>query len=267
MEQHDEKLFAIGELARKAGVTVRTLQYYDKCGLLFPHYSEGGRRLYNRDDVIRLQQILFFKSFGFSLDEIRDRLLPAKSADELERILNKQHELLTAQISQIQKVADMMKKAIVEIKADEEIEVDKLITIMEVMQQGNPYAFILRYFRNDQFKYLQDRFTSAEEAADFTHQMEKLFADMMALYKKGADPVGPDGQNLAARWWKMVVAFTGGDTTLLNTLISAGTDVDNWPGEAGELKQATKIFLERALSEYFQKNDIQLFEKEMAKNG
>lgn len=56
MGNEHKQFFTVGELARKCGVTVRTLQYYDKSGLLGPSgYSEGGRRMYSRRDIIRLQ--------------------------------------------------------------------------------------------------------------------------------------------------------------------------------------------------------------------
>ena len=49
----------VGELAKKMGTTVRTLQYYDKEGLLSPSSeSEGGRRLYTDKDMVKLHQIL-----------------------------------------------------------------------------------------------------------------------------------------------------------------------------------------------------------------
>ena len=55
----------VGEIAKKMGVTVRTLQYYDKEGLLSPSAeSEGGRRLYTDRDLIMLHQILSLKSLG-----------------------------------------------------------------------------------------------------------------------------------------------------------------------------------------------------------
>lgn len=61
-----ERLFTIGEAAKLMRTTVRTLQYYDKKGLLKPSYfSNGGRRLYNAKDIIRLHQILSFKYLGF----------------------------------------------------------------------------------------------------------------------------------------------------------------------------------------------------------
>ena len=58
-------------------VTVRTLQHYDKEGLLSPSAtSDGGRRLYTDKDIVKLHQILSLKHLGFSLDDIRNRLIP-----------------------------------------------------------------------------------------------------------------------------------------------------------------------------------------------
>ena len=62
----------VGEAAKKTGVTVRTLQYYDREGLLSPSAeSEGGRRLYTDKDLVMLHQIISLKSLGFSLDDIK----------------------------------------------------------------------------------------------------------------------------------------------------------------------------------------------------
>lgn len=266
MEMHEEKLFTVGELARTAGVTVRTLQYYDQYGLLNPKYSEGGRRLYNRYDVIRLQQILFLKSLDFSLEEIRDRLLPVQSAVELERILIRQNEVLLAEISRLQEVAGMIKKAINETQAGGEIGIDKFVAIMELMQQGKPY-FILRYFGNDQVKHLQNCFDNPNQAIEISRRWDEIFAELIELYRKGADPAGPEGQELASRWWEMVKAFTGDNRVLLETLMTAGRDIDNWPGETGELKQAIKIYLQRALAMYFGTNGIQLSKREEERDG
>ena len=67
----------VGEVAKKMDVTVRTLQHYDKEGLLSPSaMSEGGRRLYTDKDIVKLHQILSLKHLGFTLDDIRDKLIP-----------------------------------------------------------------------------------------------------------------------------------------------------------------------------------------------
>ena len=61
----------VGELARRTGLSVRTLHHYDAIGLLSPsHRTEAGHRLYAADDAVRLQQILSLRQLGFSLEEV-----------------------------------------------------------------------------------------------------------------------------------------------------------------------------------------------------
>ncbi len=66
-----EMVYTVQQLARLAGVSVRTLHYYDQIGLLSPTgRSPGGYRQYSEDAVVPLQQIMFFRELGFSLDDI-----------------------------------------------------------------------------------------------------------------------------------------------------------------------------------------------------
>jgi len=69
------KAYTISQLAKMAGVSVRTLRHYDQIGLLKPSSrTEAGYRLYERQDLLRLQQILFFRELDFPLSEIQDIL-------------------------------------------------------------------------------------------------------------------------------------------------------------------------------------------------
>ena len=86
-----ENFMTVGELAKKMGTTVRTLQYYDKEGLLSPTTeSEGGRRLYTHKDMIKLHQILSLKSLGFSLADIKNKLISLDTPEEVATVLNEQ---------------------------------------------------------------------------------------------------------------------------------------------------------------------------------
>ena len=83
----------ISEAARLTGVTVRTLHYYDKIGLLKPSaVTDAGYRVYSTDDLVRLQQILFFRELDFPLEDIRAIL--QDPAYDRQSALRKQRELL-----------------------------------------------------------------------------------------------------------------------------------------------------------------------------
>jgi len=66
------KGYTVKKLAETAGVSVRTLHYYDDIGILEPEFrTANGYRYYSGDSIIRLQQIMFFRELDFSLQEIK----------------------------------------------------------------------------------------------------------------------------------------------------------------------------------------------------
>lgn len=79
----DGREYGIRELSELAGVSARTLRYYDEIGLLKPSYvNEAGYRFYGRAEVNLLQQILFYRERGFGLKKIQ-RILYQEHFDTL----------------------------------------------------------------------------------------------------------------------------------------------------------------------------------------
>lgn len=92
----------IGEVAKKMRITVRTLQYYDKEGLLSPSAeSEGVRRLYTDKDLVTLHQILSLKSLGFSLDDIKRRLISLETPTDVAAALTEQADSIREKKEQL----------------------------------------------------------------------------------------------------------------------------------------------------------------------
>lgn len=70
--------YPIKQVSEASGATVRALQHYDRIGLLRPvSRSASGYRLYQEEDLLRLQQVLLLKSMGFGLKEIASMLADA----------------------------------------------------------------------------------------------------------------------------------------------------------------------------------------------
>ncbi len=102
--------YSVGQVAGFAGVTVRTLHHYDAIGLLAPsERSHAGHRRYGDADLDRLQQILFYRELGFPLDEVAI-LLDDPEADPRAH-LRRQHDLLTARIERLTKMAAAVEHA------------------------------------------------------------------------------------------------------------------------------------------------------------
>jgi MerR family transcriptional regulator, thiopeptide resistance regulator len=93
--------YTVGEVARVAGVTVRTLHHYDEIGLLTPGgRTAAGYRLYDHADLVRLQRILGYRALGFALDKI-GAILDDPDVDPLQH-LRGQHALLGEHIAVLQ---------------------------------------------------------------------------------------------------------------------------------------------------------------------
>ncbi len=92
-------MLSIKEVKKRTGVTVRTLRYYDQIGLLPPaDKTEGGHRLYGEKELIKLQEIQFLKSLGFSLHEIKEMLSNERDweeclQDQLDYVSNEKRKL------------------------------------------------------------------------------------------------------------------------------------------------------------------------------
>jgi DNA-binding transcriptional MerR regulator len=122
----------IGELAKRAGLTVRTLHHYDNIGLLSPSSrSENGFRMYDQDDVIRLQRIQTLKQFGCSLSVIRTFL--ADSQASLNEIIAHQISVLDDQMQRITTLRNRLLRLNEQISRGDSTCLPDWLTILEVM--------------------------------------------------------------------------------------------------------------------------------------
>jgi DNA-binding transcriptional MerR regulator len=86
--------YTVQKLGSLAGVSTRTLRYYDEIGILKPaRINSSGYRIYGQAEVDRLQQILFFREFGISLDRIKE-ILTAPSFDSAAALKEHREKLL-----------------------------------------------------------------------------------------------------------------------------------------------------------------------------
>lgn len=101
----------IGEMARRAGVSVRTLRHYDAIGLLAPsETTQAGYRLYDEKSLARLEQILYFRELGFALEEIAAMVnRPDYDATDAMR---RQRELLCMQRTRLDAMIERLDEAI-----------------------------------------------------------------------------------------------------------------------------------------------------------
>src|SRR5262245_20681517 len=218
----------VGELARRTGLTIRTLHHYDEIGLLKPSlHTEAGYRLYTAADIARLQQVLSLRQLGFSLEEVRDCLdRPGFSPLEVIRLhvarLREQIDLQRKLCERLEALAEHFRTA-GEVSADEFLFTIKVMTMIE------------KYYTPEQLQQLEELRQAGgpemEEAIQKAPQMwADLFADVKSAMEAGIPPEDPRAQELAKRWLALVTAFTGGDPGIYNSLRSMYENEDNVMG-------------------------------------
>jgi len=108
--------YSINKLSKLAGVSTRTLRYYDEIGLLSPKRVSNGYRIYSKTEVDLLQQILLFRELGISLEEIK-KIVYAKEYDRISALQGHLSELV-AKREQIETLIANVEKTIAESRGE-----------------------------------------------------------------------------------------------------------------------------------------------------
>jgi DNA-binding transcriptional MerR regulator len=203
----------VGELAKRTGLTVRALHYYDEIGLLKPSlHTESGHRLYTAVDIARLQQVLSLRQLGFTLDEIRDCLdRPSFSPMEVIRL---HVARLPDRIARQRWLCERLEAIAAQLDAAEEVSADTFIrTIQEI-------TMIESYYTPEQLDALKKRGEQLgqERIEQSQEEWAELIAQVRTEMDKGTDPSAPEVQEMARRWMALVNAFTGGDPGIERSL-------------------------------------------------
>ncbi len=242
-------MMTVHEVSKLAGVSIRTLQYYDKIGLLRPSgYTDAGYRLYDDAELERLQQILLFRELEFPLKDIK-AIMDSPDFDR-DKALEQQIELLT------------LKKE----------HLDNLIKFaLGIKMLGVKYMKFSAFDRSkfDEYaKQAKEQWENTPEYKEFTEKSKnktdeenKLLADrFMLLFKEAGemrdtDPASPEAQNLVKRIQDYITEnmYTCSNKILsgLGKMYSGGgdftknTDACGGEGTAEFVSKAIQVYCER----------------------
>lgn len=233
--QHlDQHFYHTSEFAGMASVSVRTLRFYDKVGLLSPtSYTEAGYRLYTERDFLRLQQILALKFLGFSLEEIKRCLRVGPTV--LREALALQRAMMQEKRAQLDAVIAAIDETQSLLQNDQQ-EWESIVRVIRVMQMPQISDWRKKYFSDAQLEQMEalsrqsytgeQRAKLAEWGKDWseedqhiaTQQWNALIAELQRLTATGSDPAGSAAQALAAQWMNQINGFTHGDPGILEGL-------------------------------------------------
>ena len=249
----------VGEVAKKVGTTVRTLQYYDKEGLLSPSAeSEGGRRLYTDKDLVILHQILSLKSLGFSLNDIKQRLIPLETPTDVATALTEQADSIREKIEQLTASLTAIEQLKTEVLQMRTVNFKKYADIIVNLQIKNDSYYLIKRFDDDMLDHIRNQF-DRESGLDFMDRFNRLSDEIVQLQKENVLPESEKCQQIVKEYWGLIMEFTNGDMSMLPKLMEIG-NIDTAANAWEERQKIVNDYLGPALQVYFSKLGVNPFE-------
>lgn len=243
-----EKSMRINEVAKLTGLTVRALHHYDNIGLLSPETEASGYRNYSREDLERLQEIMFFRELDFSLTEIK-RIVDAPDFDRAKAMKN-QRELLQKKFDRMKKLIGLIDKLL---NGDDELSF-KEFDESEIEKMKNMYAEEAksRWGNTEAYK-VSEKKTSTYTESDWN----RINGEAVGVFRAFAaisDPASAEAQSLVARWQQLITntyypctdeILSGlGEMYVLDERFTKSLDAYG-EGTARMMSEAIKIYCEK----------------------
>jgi MerR family transcriptional regulator, thiopeptide resistance regulator len=268
----DQHYYHTGQFAQKASVSIRTLRYYDKVGLLSPsQYTEAGYRLYTDTDFLSIQQILALKFLGFSLEEIKQFLRTGPTI--LQESLALQKAMMQEKRIQLDTIIQAIDETAELLQANKQ-DWESIVRVIQVIQMQPTNDWRKKYFTEEQLNQMEQlskkyyteeqREKLAEWGKDWTEedqlaanqQWGEAIAELKLLVSRTQDPASPEAQALVQKWRNLVHQFSHGNPGIQQSLRDMYKDVSQAPaGQAPyplPYNQEEEAFLQKAIKIYQQ---------------
>ena len=197
----------VGELAKRSGLTVRALHYYEELGLLqTPRRTASGHREYDEHALGKLQQIQSLQAIGMSLAEVKDCLLKPQTTLRwvVELHLDKLRRRIAHETQLVQRLERLLDSP----------DPDAILQTLETM------SMLDKYYSPEQMQYLAERREQLGDQA--IREVEAEWPELIARMQRHCDqktPVdNPEVQALGRRWKELVAMFTGGNPGIAASL-------------------------------------------------
>ncbi len=245
-------MYTVNQLSRLAGVSRRTLHYYDEIGLLAPsRVGDNGYRYYGQEALLRLQQILLYRELDMPLEEIR-RLLNRPGFDVLQSLEHHKVEL-SLRIRRLERLVVTVDDTINHLKGDKEMSPKQLFETLSEEQQAAYEQEAMEIYDPETVKSSYKKWNSYTTA-----DKQRIGEEGNAVYQGFLDampkgPASPEVQACVDSWRRHMEYFwSPQDAQLLGLADLYNNDprfkanfdrID--PGLAEFVREAVRIYVER----------------------
>ena len=250
--------YSVKKLAKLAGVSVRTLHLYDKMGLLKPSVrTEARYRLYGEKELLRLQQILFYRELDFPLKEILDIL--EDPAFDLIQALEGHKKALLAKKERINTLVGTIEKTLVTLKNNSMLQVEDLYDGISKEKMEAYRAEAISKWGKETILEAEAtlRSFSKEEMNALKNELNDINERLTALMSE--DPASKKVQDIIARRYQIILKLSGGKIQMgkleyFRKLSELYVEDNRYTPVNGIPSMELALFLKKATAHYIENN-------------
>jgi DNA-binding transcriptional MerR regulator len=213
--------YPIGPFAKKTGVTIRTLHYYDEIGILKPNITPSGRRFYRDHHFISLQKIVTLKFLGFSLDKIKE--LMETEHWNLKESLSFQKGAMQQKRAHLDRMIKTLDHALNLVEDDRPIDSSVFISIINGIQLEEEHKeWLMEVLPKEK---VETAFNIPQEQQLL---LEKQWLDLLSNLKglSGCNPEGEEAQALIKEFFTIFTEVLNVDISFVLTMLNAEVPED-----------------------------------------
>lgn len=199
-------MYTVKQLSKLAGVSVRSLHYYDEIGLLKPSWlGSNGTRHYEEEALLKLQQILFYRELDLSLDEIK--AIVGRPDFDVLTALRSHKGALQGRVERLNRLIQTVDNTIEHLKGNESMNAKGLFEGFSEEEQEK-YALEAEQMYDPETVRVSNRKWKAYPPAEkerILAEGKAIYVDLIAAMPKGA--TSAEVQTLIARWHQHMQYF------------------------------------------------------------
>lgn len=244
-------MLTVKQLSRIAGITPRTLHYYDQIGLLKPtRLGENGYRYYDEQALLRLQQILFYRELQIPLEEIRT-ILEDPEFNALSALAHHRTEL-RKRIAQMEKLVETVDRTILYLGGKRTMDSKQLFEGFSEEQQAEYEKEAKRMYDPEVVKASNRRWKgySTAEKQRIGEEGNAIYQDFLLAMARG--PASPEAQSVVARWSKHMEYFWTPSKKQLLGLANGYNDDPRFKEKFAKIHPDLAAFIRAAVEVYIE---------------
>ena len=218
-------MFTVKQLSKMAGITPRTLHYYDEIGLLKPsRVGENGYRYYGDDALLRLQQVLLYRELDLPLEDIK-QIMGRRDFDILSA-LEQHKEQLRKRMARMERLIGTVDETILHLKGKKAMSPKQIFDVFNEEQQAEYEKEAMQMYDPEVVKASYKKWNSYSKAEKqrIGDEGNAVYQDLIQAMPKGA--ASAEAQACVERWRRHMDYFW---TPNLEQLVGLAQGYNNDP--------------------------------------